>query len=78
MYLKINTKIVKLGGSGFYISAGDTCHCTSVSVGQSVFLVLGYVCSEQPVFGNTGVVRELSFSRLECGVHDKLHISSAD
>ena len=22
--------------------------------------------------------RELSFSRLECGVHDKLHISSAD
>ena len=28
-----------------------------------------------PVWANTGVVfRELSFSRLECGVHDRLHI----
>ena len=31
------------------------------------------------IFGLTQEwLRELSFSRLECGVHDKLHISSAD
>ena len=31
------------------------------------------------MFGLThGWLRELSSSRLECGVHDKLHISSAD
>ena len=43
------------------------------------FLVLSYVYSKQPVFGLTKEwFRELSFSRLGCGVHDKLHISSAD
>ena len=39
-----------------------------------MFLVHGYVYSKQPIVGLT---QELSFSRLECGVHDKLHISSA-
>ena len=34
-------------------------------------------CSEQPILGLTlGWFRELSFSRLECGVHDRLHIYS--
>ena len=43
------------------------------------FLVLSYVYSKHPIFGLTQEwLRELSFSRLECGVHDKLHISSAD
>ena len=45
------------------------------------FLVLSYVglYSKQAIFGLTQEwFRELSFSRLECGVHDKLHISSAD
>ena len=42
-------------------------------------LVLSYVYSKQPIFGLTQEwLRELSFSRLECGVHDRLHISSAD
>ena len=53
-------------------------HC---SVLVSVFLVLSYVglYSKQPIFGLTQEwLRELSFSRLECGVHDNLHISSAD
>ena len=41
-------------------------------------LFLSYVYSKQPIFGLTQEwFRELSFSRLECGVHDKLHISSA-
>ena len=45
----------------------------------SLTLVLSYVHSKQPIFGQTQEwLRELSFSRLECGVHDKLHISSAD
>ena len=35
--------------------------------------------SKQLIFGLTQEwFRELSFSRLECGVHNKLHISSAD
>ena len=40
------------------------------------FLVLNYhVYSKQPIFGLTQEwLRELSFSRLECGVHDRLHI----
>ena len=43
-----------------------------------MFLVLSYVYSKQPILGLTQEwFRELSFSRLECGVH-KLHISSAD
>ena len=43
------------------------------------FIVLSYVYSKQPIFGLTQEwLRELSFSRLECGVNDKLHISSAD
>ena len=34
-----------------------------------------YVYSKQPIFGLTQEwLRELSFSRLECGVHDRLHI----
>ena len=41
-------------------------------------LVLSYVYFKQPIVGLTQeLLRELSFSRLECGVHDK-HISSAD
>ena len=37
------------------------------------------VYSKQPIFGLTQQwLRELSFSRLEYGVHDKLHISCAD
>ena len=46
--------------------------------------VLSYVYSKQcgtvdSIFGLTQEwLKELSFSRLECGVHDKLHISSAD
>ena len=44
-----------------------------------VSLVLSCVYSKQPIFGPTEEwFRELSFSRLECGVHGKLHISSAD
>ena len=40
---------------------------------------LSYVYSKQPMFGLTQEwLKELSFSRLECGVHAKLHISSAD
>ena len=41
-----------------------------------VFLVLNYsIYSKQPILGLTQEwFRELSFSRLECGVHDKLHI----
>ena len=36
--------------------------------------VLSYVYSKQPIFGLTQEwLRELSFSRLECGVHDRLH-----
>ena len=46
---------------------------------QILFLVLSYVYYKQPIFGLTQEwLRELSFSRLECGVHDKLHISRAD
>ena len=34
--------------------------------------VLSYVYSKQPIFGLTQEwFREMSFSRLECGVHDK-------
>ena len=37
------------------------------------------VYSKHPIFGLTQEwFRELSFSRLECGVHDKLPIFSAD
>ena len=42
-------------------------------------MVHSYVYSKQPIFGLTQEwLRELSFSRLERGVHNKLHISSAD
>ena len=42
-------------------------------------IFLSYVYSKQPILGLTQEwFRELSFSRLECGVHNKLHISSAD
>ena len=41
----------------------------------SLSYVLSYVYSKQPIFGLTQEwFRELSFSRLECGVHDRLHI----
>ena len=37
--------------------------------------VLSYVYSKQPIFGLTQKwFRELSFSRLECGLHDRLYI----
>ena len=36
-----------------------------------------YYYSNQPIFGLTQEwLREFSFSRLECGVHDKLHLTS--
>ena len=47
------------------------------SFGGGLFLV---IYSEQPILGltsrqgNTTVVLEVSFLRLECGVHDRLHI----
>ena len=43
---------------------------------RSYALVLSYVYdSKHPIFGLTQEwFRELSFSRLECGVHDRLHI----
>ena len=42
-------------------------------------LQASYVYSKQPIVRLTQEwLRELSFSRLECGVHDKLHSSSAD
>ena len=47
------------------------CYC-------SQFLVMYTPNKTAHIWANTGVVKELSFSRLECGVHDKLHISSAD
>ena len=38
-------------------------------------LVLSYVYSKQPIVGLTQEwLRELSFSRLKCGVRDRLHI----
>ena len=38
-------------------------------------LFLSYVCSKQSVFGVTQEwYRELSFSMLECGVHDRLDV----
>ena len=44
----------------------------------SMFLVLSYVYSKQPMFGLTQEwFRQLSFSSVECEVHDKLHITSA-
>ena len=45
------------------------------NLGQVSVTFLVYVYSKQPILGLTQVwFRELSFSRLECGVHDKLHI----
>ena len=39
------------------------------------FNVLSYVYSKEPILGLTQEwFREFSFSRLECGVHDRLHI----
>ena len=52
---------------------------TGLKVKCLLSYVLSYVYSKQPIFGLTQAwLRELSFSRLECGVHDRLHISSAD
>ena len=41
-----------------------------------LFAFLVSIYSKQPIFGLTQPewFRELSFSRLECGVHDRLHI----
>ena len=45
-------------------------NCNSVTVELPL-----YRYSKQPIFGLTQEwFRELSFSRLDCGVHDKLHI----
>ena len=46
---------------------------------SDLILVLSYEYSKQPILGLTQecFFRELSLSRLECGVHDELHISSA-
>ena len=42
-------------------------------------LVLSYVYSKQPIFVLTHEwLRDVSFSRLECGVPYKLHISNVD
>ena len=44
-----------------------------------IYKNLSNVYHKQPIFGLTQEwLRELSFSMLECGVHDKFHISSAD
>ena len=44
-----------------------------------IILIISYVYYKQSIFGLTREwFRELSFSRLECVVHDKLHISSTD
>ena len=36
--------------------------------------VLSYILQTVHLWGNTGLVRDLSFSRLECEVHNTLHI----
>ena len=47
--------------------------CWSMVVSLACLLVL--ILQTAHLWANTGVVfRELSFSRLECGVHDRLHI----
>ena len=47
--------------------------------GSIEILYLSYVYSKQPIFGLTREwLRELSLSRLECGVQDKLRVSSSD
>ena len=44
-------------------------------VNQLVYHFLVSILQTTHLWANTGVVfRELSFSRLECGVHDRLHI----
>ena len=50
--------------------------CVNFMVSELGFLVLILQTSHH--WANTGVVERVSFSMLECGVHDKLHISSAD
>ena len=51
--------------------SADCVHSSSVNM----FLSSKLVYSKQPIFGLTQEwLRELTFSRLECGVHDRLHI----
>ena len=46
-----------------------------IKTNQTAFLFLVSILQTAHLWANTGVVfRELSFSRLECGVHDRLHI----
>ena len=67
-----------VGGGGGGAAENTLSHTDHFIVARS-FSVLSYVCSKQPIFGlKQEWFRELSFSRLVCGVHDKLHISSAD
>ena len=44
------------------------------SAGPYKFVVLSCMLQISPSRANTECFRELSFSRLECGVHDRLHI----
>ena len=55
------------------------CRCLSEdtlkAVGPFYLVFLVSILQTSHLWTNTGVVsRELSFSRLECGVHDRLHI----
>ena len=57
----------------------DTISQADKGYGTMGQILVSSVYSKHPIFGLTQEwLRELSFSRLECGVHDKLHISSAD
>ena len=56
----------------------NTCNIKNVGfrlVIYKKFFVLSFIYSKQPILDLTQVwSRELSFSRLECGVQDRLHI----
>ena len=78
MLLQIEINVLTSLGN-IYCVCLRMCVCVCECVHLNVSYVLSYVYSKQPIFGLTQEwFRELSFSRLECGVHDKLHISSAD
>ena len=67
----------KMGAIKNVLDCSDYCDIQERNIGLSY--LLSYVYSKQPIFWQTQEwFRALSFSRLECGVHDRLHISSAD
>ena len=60
--------------SGIIVS-GSIRECDRCTVILGLLLFLVSILQTAHLWANTGVVfRELSFSRLECGVHDRLHI----